>query len=270
MPHSEMLNARLELLGIDRAVIAELHGVKRIVEPSMDQMMDQFYLFIRSAADLQALFPDEDSMDSARSAQARHWSTLFDARFDGDYFESTVKIGQAHARIGLTLDKYLAGYNQMFGLFVDVVLAECEKNGESPGPKLRALEKAIFLDMDLVIHCYLDGKDSTMRHILARATDLRSDIWKVSDELGEVAAGVNTAAASLLDGVQSSAAAAPGLNRSVYDLVALGEKLSRISTRLDSRLRSLPLSDKLYLEENDDRANAFSRLISLVLAKPQL
>ena len=278
MPHTEIMEERLRLLNIDRDVISELRKAKDILEPAMDEMLDRFYSYIRSEPDLQALFADEGAIASARSSQKNHWLTLFDGEYDKAYFEKTVRIGQAHARIGLTLDWYIAGYYQMFGQFIELISDKYSGRDELATPIIQAVSKVIFLDMDLVIHCYLDDKDSTMRHILRRATDFRADVWTFSDDLNAIATQIKVTAETLsaeANGQLGSTSRSAGTqsedvddaNKHIDELLAQAEQLSRQTTQLDERLKKLPLSDKLYLEDDASKSGTFSRLIAMVLGK---
>ena len=278
MPHTEIMEERLRLLNIDRDVVSELRKAKDILEPAMDEMLDRFYSYIRSEPDLQALFADEGAIVRARSAQKNHWLTLFDGKYDKTYFEKTVRIGHAHARIGLTLDWYIAGYYQMFGQFIELISEKYSGRGELATQIIQAVSKVIFLDMDLVIHCYLDDKDSSMRHILRRATDFRADVWTFSDDLNAIATQIKATAETLsaeANGQPGNTSRTTGTqsedvddaNKHIDELLAQAEQLSRQATQLDERLKKLPLSDKLYLEDDASKSGTFSRLIALVMGK---
>ena len=277
MPHTEMLEERLRLLSIDRDVLSELPKAKHILEPAMDNMLDRFYSYIRSEPDLLALFADEGAIARARSAQKNHWLTLFDGKYDKAFFEKSVRIGHAHARIGLTLDWYMAGYYQMFDQFIELISDNYSGRGELATRVIQAISKVIFLDMDLVIHCYLDNKDSDMRHILRRATDFRADVWTFSDDLNAIATQIKATAETLsaeVDGQLGNTSRTAGTqseqvdaNKHIDELLAQAEQLSRQTTQLDARLKKLPRSDKLYLEDDASKSGAFSRLIAMVLGK---
>ena len=278
MPHTEIMEERLRLLNIDRDVVSELRKAKDILEPAMDEMLDRFYSYIRSEPGLQALFTDEGAIARARSAQKNHWLTLFDGKYDKTYFEKTVRIGQAHARIGLTLDWYIAGYYQMFGQFIELISDKYSGRGELATQIIQAVSKVIFLDMDLVIHCYLDNKDSSMRHILHRATDFRADVWTFSDDLNAIATQIKATAETLsaeANGQLGNTSRTTGTqsedmddtNKHIDELLALAEQLSRQTTQLDERLKKLPLSDKLYLEDDASKSGAFSRLIAGIVMR---
>jgi methyl-accepting chemotaxis protein len=275
MPHKKIMEERLRLLNIDRDVISELRKAKDILKPAMDEMLDNFYAYIRSEPDLKALFTDQGAMTRARSAQKNHWLTLLDGKYDGEYFEKTVRIGQAHARIGLTLDWYIAGYYQMFDQFIGLIADRYSGRSEPATRIIQAICKVIFLDMDLVIHCYLDDKDSSMRHILSRATDFRADMWTFSDDLNALATQIKATAESLsaeANGQPGSTSTTAGtqaqeVNKHVDKLLAQAEQLSHQTTQLDQRLKKLPLRDKLYLEDNTSKSGMFSRLVTMVLGK---
>jgi len=278
MPHSEMLETRLKLMNIDHRTVTELHKARDILAPVLVQLLNKFYLYIEANPELQAYFPDDSTYDRARSAQEKHWLALLDARFDRAYFENTIDIGRVHARIGLTLDIYISGYNQMYCQFIDLITQSYADGSESPGPVIMALSKAIFLDMDLVTHCYLDAKDSTMRQILSRATDFRRDAWKFSDKFNVIAGEIKTISENLSAGGNTQSGAAPieaddqlepenGAYNGIVELATQAEEFGQQARKLENRLRELPLRDKLYVDYDDSKTGAFSRIISLIMEK---
>lgn len=278
MPHTEMLETRLKLLSIDHRTVSELHKARDILVPVMGQLLNKFYKYIKANPELCAYFSEDSAYDRARSAQEKHWLLLFDGKFDRAYFENTINIGRTHARIGLTLDTYISGYNQMYCQFIDLITQKYIDGGESPAQVIQATNKAIFLDMDLVMHCYLDDKDSAMRHILSRATEFRRDVWKFSDKFNAIAEKIKTIAENLSVGANTQSGAAQietgdqvefkkDACSDIAELAIQSEEFGLEARKLENRLRELPLSDKLYLDYEDSKAGAFSRLISLVLAK---
>jgi len=206
MPHTQMLEERLRFLNIDHSTRADLRAARSTVEAALDEMLDQFYSHILNEPDLKALFVDEDSIDRARSAQKEHWSrALFSGNYDNKYFEKAEQIGHTHARVGLTPNWYIGAYCHMLVQFIELISG---KDRESTSPLIQSICKAIFLDLDLVIHCYLDSKDSAMREILRRATGFAADISALNDDLNTTATQVRGAAGELLTEATSCAAQA--------------------------------------------------------------
>lgn len=261
MPYTQLIKERLEFLDIDADVVAEIRRVREILEPAMDAMLDRFYTHILKEPALRELFADQDAIDRARSAQKNHWlRTLFAGNYDDAYFQKTSRIGNAHARVGLTPSWYIGGYCQMLGQIIELISKHYADRGESATRTIQAAAKAVLLDMDLVIHCYLDAKDGSMREILRRATDFTGDVKALSGGLSDCAARITATTAAL-------SADADGPATRVDELMAQAEELTRQTARLAERLEELQFRDKLYIEERAEDTGTISRLRALISGK---
>lgn len=253
MPYAQIMEERIRFLNIDNNAISELRNAKAILEPAIDEMLDRFYSHILGEPDLRALFVDQDAIDRARSAQRDHWlETLFSGKYDQAYFEKTVQIGRAHARIGLTLNWYIGAYCQMFDQFIELISRKCSETGKPAGQIIRAVSKAIFLDMDLVIHCYLDAKDDAMRNVLHRATNFTADVKVLIDDLNATATQITATSDTLTAGAVAKNVTIESTN----ELMAQAKLLRRQTEKLDARLKELQSKDKLYIVEDADTSES--------------
>lgn len=279
MPHTQMMEERLRFLNIDHNDISELRNAKDILEPAMDEMLDRFYAHILREPNLQVLFVNEDTMDRARSAQKNYWlKTLFDGQYDNTYFEKAAQVGRIHARVGLTPNWYIGGYCQMLGQFIELISNKYSDRGKPATQVIQAVSKAVFLDMDLVIHSYLDAKDSSMRQILHRATNYTADMTTLSDDLNATATQIKATAETLsaeVIGQFGTSSMKPG-NPSehegdtverINELLAQTEQLSRQSAQIDERLKGLQYSDRLYIADSVPETGLIARLKAMLLGK---
>ncbi len=261
MPYRQLMEDRLRFLDIDHDTISLLRSAREILEPAMGEMLDQFYSHILDEPDLKDLFLDEEVQERARSSQMNHWmEALFSGKYDNAYYEKTSQIGLAHARIGLTPNWYIGGYNQMLGQFIELIETRYAEKNESAAQLIKAVSKIIFLDMDLVIHCYLDAKDSSMRRMLEHATQFKDDMWESSDSLNMLTESIKTTVESLSEKMETQLDSGSSKVGSLKDggvdiidqlneLSLLTEQLSSQTAQLDEQLKKQPISDKLYLPE---------------------
>jgi hypothetical protein len=279
MAQMEMLEERLRFLQLDQDVISELRNAKIMLEPAMDELLDRFYAHILREPGLRSLFADKDAIERARSAQKKHWlSTLFEGKFDNHYLEKAAKIGLAHFHAGLTPTWYIGGYCKMLIQFIELISKTYSESGKSPSKIVEAVSKAIFLDMDVVIHCYLDVKDSSMRQILRRATKFTSDVTALSDDLNAAASRIRVNADALSaepfgqPGIVTSMAGKPSKpaaenDQRINDLLVQTQELCRCATLLDERLKELQFGDKLYIDESHPQSGLISRMKALIFRK---
>jgi hemoglobin-like flavoprotein len=261
MPYRELMEKRLRFLEIDDKTIEQIRQAKSILEPAMDEVLDNLYSHILDEPELQPLFADKSEIEKARAAQKQHWmDSLFIGKYDNAFYEKTSRIGRAHARIGLTPNWYIGGYNRMLCEFIGLIYKHYADNTDDAISLIQAISKIIYLDMDLVINCYLDAKDESIRRMLVSSTELRAEMWKFSDELNAVAAEINSTAEALSKDTQNnleSDASTPSQHSRSWDevhentkvLVSQAEQLKTRTKGLDEHLKHLPLSEKLYLPE---------------------
>ena len=161
MPNTELMNARLRFLEIDAATIDHLKDAFEILEPAMGRLMDDFYRHLMQEPELQVMFQHEDDIKRARLAQEKHWiEAMLRGRYDNAYFLKAEKIGRAHARMGLTPNWYIGAYSHMLNLFSNTICEHFDHDAGRAQPLIQALTKIVFLDIDLVIHTYLEAKSS--------------------------------------------------------------------------------------------------------------
>ncbi len=261
MPYRELMEKRLRFLEIDDKTIEQIRQAKSILEPAMDEVLDNLYSHILDEPELQPLFADKSEIEKARAAQKQHWmDSLFIGKYDNAFYEKTSRIGRAHARIGLTPNWYIGGYNRMLCEFIGLIYKHYADNTDNAISLIQAISKIIYLDMDLVINCYLDAKDESIRRMLVSSTELRAEMWKFSDELNAVATEINSTAESLSENTQhnlESGSSTPGTPVRSWDevhentrvLLSQAEHLKSKTEGLDKHLKHLPLSEKLYLPE---------------------
>ncbi len=264
MPHNQMMEGRLRFLQIDDDTLAELRNAKRLLEPAMDRMLDRFYAHILSEQELKALFADQESIARARAAQKEHWlNTLFEGVYDNAYFEKAAQIGRAHARVGLSPNWYIGGYCQMLGQFIDLISAEYAESDKPTASIIQAVCKIVFLDMDVVIHCYLDAKDSSMREILRRATRFTADVTGLVKDLGTTSTQINTTTGSLSRAGNNPEGEA-GIAAEIETLRAQAKQLHLQTAQLNERLEELQFGDRLYFADADRQSGVIAHLKSLL------
>lgn len=258
MPYTELIEDRLRFIELDEHDIVELQQARQYIEPEIDAMLERFYKHVLSYPEFKVLFDDEESIHRAREAQKKHWlEELFGGRFKSSYFNKADKIGRAHARIGLAPSWYVGSYSKMLNQFIGRICDEAEKEGRAACDTVQAVCKAVLLDVDLVIHCYLGAKDEAMRQVLRRATDFANDVAELGDGLSAATDSVERSAATIGDVEAGSASHVKRLQ----ELLEQVESLVGQSRAIEKRIGELQFSDRLYIEEE---ASTLDKLKALV------
>jgi methyl-accepting chemotaxis protein len=256
-----MIEDRLRFLEIDNEVIAELQSAKQLIEPELDRMLGEFYTHLMNEPEVKRIFADDMAIENARTAQKAHWlQTLFGGKFKSAYFDAAERIGRSHARVGLTPNWYIGGYSKMLGQFVRHVAVAAPEQNRDATPVIEALCKAVLLDIDLVIHCYLAAKDETMLDVLERATTFTTDMEELNRELSLAMAEARKSIDAMCDD-----ASEPGRGTSQpatlnVQIDAIADKVKQI----DERISKLKTDDRLYLHGSSDRTGILAKLKALI------
>lgn len=262
MPNSTMNEQRLRFLEIDQTVIENLRKASEILEPEFDQMLDAFYARIADEPQLRELFPDDESMARARNAQKSHWlNSLLAGEFTNDHFDRAELIGRAHARVGLTPNWYIGGYGKMLSQFIQHILAQARENGHDASPIVEALCKAVLLDLDVVIHSYLEAKDRVIFDLLLHATRAIDELVETNGDIRHASDRIKTRAEALLQVANGDVRTAESLE----DLLAHAKVLSDNVQRLDARIDNLKSGERLYLQSGREHTGTFSQLVSRII-----
>ena len=234
------INARLRMTKIGtacRSVLAEFSPVLRAALP---QLLDAFYGHLAEFPAMAGMFDGPGGLDRARRAQQEHWMKLFSGRFDEAYVASVNRIGAVHSRIGLEPTFYIGAYGMAAGLMVEIA-SKINKPSfwssraqEKNGVLVRAITRAIMVDIDMVVSVYLEQTKEKQAQTLANlATDFQSKVGQAVTVLSETSKGLETTAQSMATTADATtsqastvAAAAEEASASVQTVAASAEELT--------------------------------------------
>jgi signal transduction histidine kinase len=138
----------------DDRVLHEQHEVAR---RTVDEIVAAFYDHLLSFPPLADLLRAEpDRIARLRPLQRAHFMSLFEGSVDEGYFESRLRVGDAHQRIGLEPSWYIGAFALYLRLALRVLARE-SGDGARILPVFEALVKRVFLDMSLAMNTYIYG-----------------------------------------------------------------------------------------------------------------
>jgi signal transduction histidine kinase len=137
---------------------AEALGAYRpLAEATVDRIVSDFYAHLMRFPELAQLLEAEPGrIAKLQRIQREYFLSIPDARFGADYFESRLRVGDAHQRIGLRPAWYIGAFALYLRLALRVLVADTG-DGQRILPTIEALIKAIFLDMSLAMNAYIYG-----------------------------------------------------------------------------------------------------------------
>ncbi len=196
---------RLELLGLmatDHRLAGQLHA--QVITPFGARIIDDFYAFLVERPETALFLDGGRRVPQLKVTHADYLDTLGIGFDSADYFENRLRVGMAHAHIGLPLSLYLAAYRLLEDLILDRFPPELFRIPEEGMALIRFLGRIIKLDMSLAIEIYHQSQ----------IQDLIRSVHSLADEKAELSEQVRrdslTAVASRrhLESVLSDAVAA--------------------------------------------------------------
>jgi methyl-accepting chemotaxis protein len=212
-----MLNKKIDRFDLGGANAALLAKAGEVLIPHLDQILQDFYKRALADPTAKAYFENDARVDSARSAQKKHWMRLLSADFGGDYAASVDRIGRTHARINLPLDLYMSAYaissGRMLGILAGSARGGLFRRGTSSGDLVDVASRAFAFDIEQV-------------------TTVTFAVW--GEEQDRAFKHLNTAIDALADGDLSARIPAPGESDfpAAYDTVR--QKLNAATGNLAS------------------------------------
>ncbi|WP_037547496.1 methyl-accepting chemotaxis protein [Stappia stellulata] len=207
---------------------AETQAVWTALKPAMSDIMDGFYTSVRATPEIAEKLGDPDkSVPRLKSAQMKHWDYIFTHDPDLEFEARAVRIGEAHVRIELEAQWYLASYGR---LLIEAMPALIKRYKFSPGKLPRAMQSLVgrvFLDMIMSYDAYENGvvrKRGEEHRQENELTSLRGLANTVSD-INEVALGM----ATLSHNTQRATKNGQAISSAASELVTSVEQISQTS-----------------------------------------
>ncbi|MDF0605202.1 protoglobin domain-containing protein [Neisseriaceae bacterium TC5R-5] len=201
------IDSLLGSFSITEPDLQRVREVGALVLPALDEMMEHFYQWLPSRPEFGSLFARPGIMESARQSQSDYWRSFFAAEVSDDYVAERFKLGETHARIGMSLSSYFAAMN-----FCYVQFAAQIKSGsrESASQQLLSLSKLLQLDTTLVVETYsslVNERVSEQSRAMMEMSTPVTMIWEEILLLPIVGIIDSLRAQSIMEGILSKIAA---------------------------------------------------------------
>src|SRR2546425_647042 len=188
-PHREQ---QLEFFGLGPDDGEHLRRYRPLAERTVDKIVTDFYEHLLRFPELEALLRSESGrIAKLQGLQRAYFLALSEGRFDAEYFESRLRVGDAHQRIGLRPVWYIGAFALYLRLALRA-LVEATGDGARVLPTVEALIKAIFLDMSLAMDTYIYGgfvqrgaaaELERAARVAEEALQARAEVERLKDDL---------------------------------------------------------------------------------------
>jgi len=155
------IDAKLAFLKLDYESREALRELQPVIANRIGAIMTEFYGHILAVPALRDMLASERTIAHVQVAQEKHWLNLFRAAFDGHYMEQARRIGDAHYRHNLLPSWYIGGYCFTLNSLVAVAVEHYRNEPAKLAAAVQAINRAVFLDMDLALNVYHEAVLST-------------------------------------------------------------------------------------------------------------
>jgi len=240
MTHDHTGEDRLRYIGMDEAACAELKEFNTVADSAIDDILARFYEHLHGWPELSQILGDEANTARAKGLQRRH---IVENVLGGDYgpqfFQQADAVGRTHERIGLHPRWYFGAYCITLNGLLRQAIQRHRKNPEKLYAVLSALNKAVFMDMDVAVSVIHEVGVDKAKAFGDRAQQFAEALEQTISQMGNAAHGLNGTASSMdanatstseraavvtsaaeeaSTGVQTAAAAAEELSASISEI----------------------------------------------------
>jgi len=175
----ETLKSLLLNYEITDETLSTVRAYGKIVVPKLDSYIVTFYSWLRKLPEYEEFFLDEDRLVRVQKMQVLYWRQLFEANIDEKYLNSRRKLGESHAKFGLSLSAYFGGMNKSLLAFTSELYDGSMKNEEYI-QSITALTKLIHFETAIVADSYAlmtrEKSEAQTRAMMEMSTPVTS-IW---------------------------------------------------------------------------------------------
>ena len=145
----------LELYQIRNTDLDHIRAFGELVVPRLDQFVTLFYEWMETRPEYGQFFSDARKLARVQLQQLDYWREFFAAEVDEEYLRKRRLVGEAHARIGLPLQTYLAAMNVSLGVLTERLHDACVPR-DIHAAQLRSVNKLMHLDISIVAQAFTD------------------------------------------------------------------------------------------------------------------
>jgi methyl-accepting chemotaxis protein len=214
------ITERLAFSGIDDKVLKIIGGFRTEIDAVLPDAVADFYGHLAKWPNLTSMFSAPGRIEHAKSAQIAHWKRLFSGTLDEAYFQSALKIGLIHAKIGLEPRWYIAAYHRTLSHLLRHAVARsysrinAHRATADTGDLVSALTQLAMLDMDIAVSAYFEELQRQHGLEIERiGQDFRGKVGGVIVALKKVSEHLQSGSTELISSANSAAADAEAVSQ---------------------------------------------------------
>lgn len=184
------LELRKAVIGIEDEDVLAIKTLWPYIRSDLTNISDEFYAHIMGVPSFKRIIEEYSSDERLKELLPEALEKLFEAKLDQEYIQSRLRIGLVHYKVGLSLNWFISAYHRLVGIIRDRIRLQVEKEKGSIANmerKLHALNKFVFLDIEIVSDAYIGSYTEQLKEqkrAAERANRAKSDfLANMSHEL---------------------------------------------------------------------------------------
>jgi rsbT co-antagonist protein RsbR len=173
------------LQGLYKISEEDLNRIRSLADfmlPQMDKMVHTWYEWLMMQVEYELFFSDSTVLHHAQKMQHIYWQQFIEAKLDNDYVESRRKIGETHARIGLSMTIFFAGMSIFHDLFAKIMEKRDLTFQEQVGT-FDAVSKLLHLDTGIVCEVYTIMSNETISAQSKSLMEMSTPVTQIWDSI---------------------------------------------------------------------------------------
>lgn len=171
-----------ELYKISELDLNRIRSLGQFMLPQMEQMLHTWYEWLMTQVEYEQFFSDSKVLHHAQKMQHVYWEQFIEAKLDQSYVESRRKIGETHARIGLSMTMFFAGMSIFHDLFAKIMENRDLSFTEQVGT-IDAVSKLLHLDTGIVCEVYTIMSNETITAQSKSLMEMSTPVTQIWDSI---------------------------------------------------------------------------------------
>ncbi|WP_316858485.1 methyl-accepting chemotaxis protein [uncultured Cohaesibacter sp.] len=195
------------------------------IQGDLDKILSNFYRRTASVPGLgEKLGAGSKEVPRLKSAQTKHWQYIFNHPVDAEFQEHSIRVGQAHVRVDLDVQWYVASYGRILQDIVPTIIMGNKMSPAKATKILQAVIARLFTDMVLSIEAY----NGILRH-QEEQKQLEADNLRNLRNLSRTVRDINAISmdmAVLSRNTRNATTSGEAISAAVAEMVASTEQIS--------------------------------------------
>ena len=187
-------DTRIQFLRLDSEAVQHLKEAWDLIEPEIETILGNFYEHLFEFPETRNIIGDKSRIGPLTKAQKGHWKQIFTNPSGEAFYAKARAVGHAHHKIGLEQRWYMGGYCFILQRLSQTISRRNRFRASRANALVAAVQKVVFLDMDLALSVYNDLVREDRERGQRRRTEL---IAEFDSEATGMIDGMTSAASSM-------------------------------------------------------------------------